>query len=319
MKKYSCIYFLLILLFACSSTDKKEEEISKIPVETKIVLFHDVLFSAKETNLPDLKNNYPYMFPAQMPDELVLERIKDKNQLFLYSEIKKIYPNFDKERKELENLFKHIKYYFSDFKTPTIVTDITGVSYEDKVLYADTLLLISLDMFLGKDHEVYRGFSKYLSESFTPKHMTTSIAQKIIETKYPVDKNRTFLGQMIFEGKKAYLLDLFLPNVTDEIKLSYSSKKLAWAKVNESTVWGYFIKNEMLYSNDHKLKERFINIAPFSKFYTSIDRDSPGAIGKYMGLQIVRAYMKEYDISPQKLIELDAQTILKDSRYKPKK
>lgn len=319
MKKWCCLSILFITLLACTSTSKKEQEIKEIKINTAFALFHTALFTAADHDLPKLKSEYPYMFPNHMPNDLVLERMKDTSQQFLYKEVRKVYGDFKPQQKEIEDLFKHIKYYFNDFKIPTVVTDITGVSYQDKVLYSDTLLLVSLDMFLGKDHEVYGGYANYLSENFTSKHMTTAIAQKIIETKYPVDKDRTFLGQMIFEGKKAYLLDLFLPTINDEIKLGYTPKKLAWAKVNEATVWGYFIKNEMLYDHDNSLKKRFLDVAPFSKFYMSIDRDSPGAIAKYIGLQIVRAYVEEHDISPQILIDTDAQTILSKSGYKPKK
>ncbi|MDO3694154.1 gliding motility lipoprotein GldB [Wenyingzhuangia sp. chi5] len=319
MKKWLCLSFIFLMLVACTSTNKTEQEIAKVKTDTQFALFHDVLFTASPNDLPKLKSEFPYMFPKQMPDELVLERMKDTSQQFLYKEVKKVYGDFKPQEKEIDELFKHIKYYFKDFKTPTVVTDITGVSYQDRVLYADTLLLVSLDMFLGKENEVYGGYAKYLSETFTPKHMTSAIAQKIIDNKYPFNKNRTFLGQMIFEGKKMYLLDLFLPNVNDEIKLGYTTKKLAWAKLNEVTVWAFFIKNELLYSNDSKLRQRFLEVAPFSKFYTSIDRDSPGAIAKYTGLQIVRAYMKKNQVSAKELIDLDAQTILNQSGYKPKK
>lgn len=319
MKKWCCLSLLFLILFACTSTNKKEQEINRVKTNIEFALFHKAFFTASEQDLPVLKTEYPYMFPKAMSDDLVLERMKDTSQQFLYKEVEKVFGDFKPQEKDIDDLFKHVKYYFKEFKEPIVVTDVTGVSYEDKVLYSGDLLLVSLDMFLGKEHEVYGGYAKYLAENFTPKHMTTAIAQKIIETKYPVDKDRTFLGQMIFEGKKAFLLDLFLPKVSDEIKLGYTSEKLAWAKVNEATVWSYFIKNEILYDNDSKLKQRFLEIAPFSKFYTSIDRDSPGAIAKYTGLQVVRAYMENNQVSPENLIDTDAQTILNASGYKPKK
>ena len=52
--------------------------------------------------------------------------------------------------------------------------------------------------------------------------------------------------------------------------------------------------NSWLYSTDPELIKRFISPAPFSKFYLNIDVDSPGQIGQWIGLQIVKAYqMKE--------------------------
>jgi hypothetical protein len=43
-------------------------------------------------------------------------------------------------------------------------------------------------------------------------------------------------------------------------------------------MWRYYRK-EMLYSDDQKLMPRFINPAPFSKFYLEIDNESPGQVG----------------------------------------
>ena len=62
-------------------------------------------------------------------------------------------------------------------------------------------------------------------------------------------------------------------------------------------MWRYFIENEIFYSDDPKLIPRFINPAPFSKFYLEIDNESPGRVGAWIGWQIVRSYMKNNEVS----------------------
>ena len=116
-----------------------------------------------------------------------------------------------------------------------------------------------------------------------------------------------------------YLLDVYLPSVSEKEKTGYTFAKLAWAKQQEEAVWKFFIENELLYSTDTKLNKRFIENAPFSKFYTAQDNQSPGKIGSYIGWQIVRSFMKQNDVSLQKLIAIDAQSLLDQSKYKPKK
>ena len=64
---------------------------------------------------------------------------------------------------------------------------------------------------------------------------------------------------------------------------------------------------------------RFINPAPFSKFYLEIDNDSPGMVGRYIGWQIVRSYMENNNSTIQKLLTLNAEELLNKSKYKPKK
>ena len=75
----------------------------------------------------------------------------------------------------------------------------------------------------------------------------------------------------------------------------------------------------MLYSSEQKLALRFINPAPFSKFYLEIDNDSPGQVGVWVGWQIVRAYMENSGASLEELLKTDAKEIFVKSKYKPKK
>ena len=124
---------------------------------------------------------------------------------------------------------------------------------------------------------------------------------------------------MIHEGKKMYLLDSYLPSISDREKIGYSQDKLNWATVNEEQIWMYFIDNKLLFSTDTKLSQRFLENAPFSKFYMAQDNLSPGKIGVWIGWQIVRSYMKQNDVSLQELLKIDESDLFNKSKYKPKK
>ncbi|MDC1400480.1 gliding motility lipoprotein GldB, partial [Polaribacter sp.] len=153
----------------------------------------------------------------------------------------------------------------------------------------------------------------------TKEHLIVDVANAIINSQFPPSNYRSFSSKIIEEGKKMYLLDVYLPSVSEKEKTGYTFAKLAWAKQQEEAVWKFFIENELLYSTDTKLNKRFIENAPFSKFYTAQDNQSPGKIGSYIGWQIVRSFMKQNDVSLQKLIAIDAQSLLDQSKYKPKK
>jgi len=76
----------------------------------------------------------------------------------------------------------------------------------------------------------------------------------------------------------------------------------------------------LLFSTDAKLPNRFINPAPFSKFYLEqIDNDSPGRVGRYIGWQIVKSYAEKNDVSLVELLNTPAQTIFNNAKYKPNK
>jgi hypothetical protein len=84
-------------------------------------------------------------------------------------------------------------------------------------------------------------------------------------------------------------------------------------------MWRYFIEKKLLYDTDQKLIPRFINPAPFSKFYLEIDNESPGKVGSWVGWQIVRAFMENNEVSLQQLLQMDYKELFEKSKYKPKK
>ena len=199
-----------------------------------------------------------------------------------------------------------------------MVTILSNIDYESRVIYADSLLLISLDVYLGKNHPFYGDYPAYIKENNTKEHIIVDVANAIIEKQLYSNTNRNFISK-IFEGKKMYLLDAYLPEVSERQKIGYSEDKLNWAKANEEEVWMYFIDRKILFSTDTKLNQRFIEIAPFSKFYMNQDDLSPGRIGVWMGWQIVNSFMKHNDVSLQELLKMEEEEIFKKSKYKPKK
>ena len=92
-----------------------------------------------------------------------------------------------------------------------------------------------------------------------------------------------------------------------------------WAAENESYIWQYFIQGQLLYSSDSRLPNRFINPAPFSKFYLEIDNESPGRIGQYVGWQIVRSFMENNEVKLDQMLTMEARSLFEKSKYKPKK
>ena len=145
------------------------------------------------------------------------------------------------------------------------------------------------------------------------------IAQVIVNKVYPKARNRQFLAKIIEEGKRKYLVDIFLPEVQDYLKMGYSKEKMEWAELNEINIWKYFMEKELLYSNEPNLYARFIDVAPFSKFYQEADQDSPGQIGVWLGWQIVDSFMQNNDVTLQQLMSMDPEELFKRSKYKPRK
>ena len=133
-------------------------------------------------------------------------------------------------------------------------------------------------------------------------------------------KKQSLLDEMIFFGKQLYFKDVVIPFKTEAERIGYSQDELNWAIANESLIWRYFVERELLFSTDYKLPGRFINPAPFSKFYLEgIDNESPGRLGQYIGWQIVKAYMDQNKVSLKELLKTNTEDIFNNSKFKPRK
>ena len=176
--------------------------------------------------------------------------MKDKDELFLYNSSQKVFGDFSEEEKALDDLFKHVKYYYPNFKEPKVITILTNVDYNNKVVYADSLLFVSLDVYLGKEHEVYEDYPNYIKQNFTKKHLLVDVAEQLsVPMQRPGNLN-SYISKIIQEGKKMYLISALLPDTEASEIIGYTEEQLYWAEKSESNIWKYFIENEMLYSND---------------------------------------------------------------------
>lgn len=319
MKKYLFVLFAALGLTACSEKSKVDNEIEEIPVEVQMLRFDKEFIETPDVDFTQLKQKYPFLLPTNVPDEEWVNKRNDSLFKVIYKEVQTKFADTKQLESDLKSLFQHIKYYFPNQKPGKVVTLISEVDVDAKAIYTDSLSIISLDTYLGKDHRFYEVFDSYMLGSFEPSQITSDLAESFITTQLFFPKDRQFLAQMIYEGKILYAKDLLIPNDSDAVKIEYSPEQIKWCEENESQIWKYFIENKLLYDSDSKLYSRFLQKAPFSKFYLDLDAESPGRVGAWIGWQIVRSYMKNNNVTLQELFAIDAKTIFDDSKYKPKK
>jgi len=313
------LFLILIFLNSCTSEKKVKEEVLAIDVNINIDRFDQKFAKATPENLKQLKKTYPYLFPEHYPDSIWIQKSQDTLQKQLEEEVAKVFSDFSEYEDEITLLFQHLKYYFPEFQEPKIVTLITDVDYRNKVIYADTLVAVGLDNFLGNDHFFYVDIHRYIARNMIPEQLTPEIAEAISERYIAPPRSRTFMELMVYYGKKAYLKELLMPIYDEHRVFGYTEEELDWAKANEMEIWRYFVERELLFSTDPQLASRFINHAPFSKFYLELDNESPGSLGQFIGWQIVRAYAKNNEIDLKHLLTLSGEEIYKNSRFKPRR
>ncbi len=318
MKKYLVALVLLIGILSCDKKSKVEKAVEQIPLELKVYRFEKAFFEIKPNELASLKAEYPFFFPEGVSDSVWIEKMQNPQWQELYQEVEKKYSNFGKQTSEIEDLFKHIKYFFPNAVMPKVYTVIADMDYNNKAIYANDKLVVSLELYLGANHKFYE-FPKYIEQNFEERQMMPDIVTSFSLGKIPPPREKTLLAEMIYYGKQLYLKDELLPEYNDAEKIGYLPEQITWCQENESYIWRYFIEKELLYSTDSKLPNRFTNMAPFSKFYLEIDNESPGRVGQWIGWQIVRSFMQNNKVSMQEMIKMDAKELFEKSKYKPKK
>jgi gliding motility-associated lipoprotein GldB len=318
MKKISIILLLIITCISCSKKDKIQEKTEKISVNINVDRYDKAFFEIQPEKLNILKQKYPDFFPPTVSDSVLIEKMQNPLWRELYSEVQKKFKNFDDEKEAIQTLFQYIKYYYPKTEIPKVTTVIQEMDTDYKVIYTPKMLIISLELYLGKNHKFYE-FPKYMKQTFEQEQMLPDIVEAFSKTKVKPPTDKEFLSQIIYTGKQLYLKDILLPDASNEVKMCYTTAQLKYCTDNEANMWRFFVQENLLYDSNPKLVQRFIAPGPFSKFGMITDNETPAKVGAWFGLQIVRAFMENNNIPPQQMFVLDAKEIFQKSKYKPRK
>ena len=318
MKQFTVLLLILAFFTSCNDDSKVDPEILNIDIRVNIERFDQIFANTNVSDLPEIKAAYPFLFSNRYEDSYWVEKMNDSLQQVLQQEAKIVFQDVSVEEKEIGLLFKHLKYHYPAFKTPRVISATSSVDYRNKVFVTDTIVLISIDTYFGSEHKFYEGMQAYIKANLKPEQLVGDLATKYAEQHIYQPNRKTLLDEMVYYGKALYFKDIMIPFKTNAHKIGYTAAQYDWATVNEESIWRYFIERELLYSTDAKLPNQFINPAPFSKFYLEeIDADSPGRIGRYIGWEIVKAYMENNEVTLDELLKTDAETIFNASKYKP--
>jgi len=344
MRITAILIFSILFFFSCSN-DSKGPDVSKIKVDVPVERFDKDFFSMDTTvidiGLSALAAKYPSIFPIFINNILGLSdtlqresvvRFIRQNQ-FLADSANRTFENMNDVKKEFEQSYRYVKYYFPEYKVPKLVT-IVGPpdafarnSYGELTtnFLTEDFLGISLQFYLGSNFSLYKDpyyitniAPEYRSRRFDKKYIVAD-AMKLITDDISPDKSlgKGLVEQMIEKGKLWWLLDKFMPATHDSIKTGYTKQQLNWCKENEGLIWNEIITTEKdLYSKDPLTLQNYIGEAPFTQ---SMSPSSPGNIGQWVGLRIVKKFAeKNPSMTLTDVLKTDARKILEQAKYKPK-
>lgn len=245
--------------------------------------------------------------------------ITDASMRSLYDDSRKDFEDVNDIHTELNRAFSYFHHHFPDSTVPEVVLNISGLNYA--IVATQTTLAIGLDMFLGADYPAYPmvGLPQYMFRNMKRDQLVPQAMKGWLQSMYEeTAPQQMMLDQMLFHGRILYALDALLPEWPDSAKIGYTQEEMQWCENSEKAIWNHLLEQDMLYSTDPMLINKWVNQAPF---IAGIPKQSPGRLGHWMGWVIVRRYMEENpDITLQQLMaDTDSQRILSRSRYKPGK
>ncbi|MEP6617547.1 MAG: hypothetical protein ABJA57_13245 [Ginsengibacter sp.] len=345
----SAIVFFCFLLFACN-THSNNPDVSNINVHVEVRRFENELFSTDTNHMLEsvlrLQQLYP-RFSADFfssilgldPDSLLMKGSSQALSLktfirdyrFMKDTASIVFSNFEKQKKEIEQGLRYVKYYFPTYKLPdTVITFIGPIDANFETSFGtqgDIItpegLGIGLQLHMGAAFSLYRTdqgmerYPEYLSQTFTPGHIVVDCFKNIVDDLYPDNSiGKPLIEQVVEKGKRYYLLDQFLPAVPDYMKIAYSEKQMKDAYANEAVIWDFFLNNELLNNAEQNTIKNYIGESPKTQ---ELGEDSPGNLGSFSGWQIVKKYMGSHpNTSLQQLMNLDPREIYAQAKYKPR-
>ncbi len=331
--KFIFLASISILFVSCTCNRTKEDKIDAPKLDTTVKIhihrYEKALFSLNKNDLQNelkrIKPEFHFFLNADLNDQANIKQlsdyINDPQMQENFVAVQNKFKDISNIERQLSCALTYFKYYFPDRCIPNVYTYIGGMDFENPIIYADSVLIIALDMYLGENYKLYTlyGLPQFMKYGMSEEYITRDCIKAMADYYCYTDlKNATCLDNMAYNGKVLYFIDAMLPETQDTIKIKYSTKQLAWCYDNESNMWAYFIHNNMLYSKDYNIYKKFFDPGPFT---TAFAKTSPSRTGAWLGWRIMRKYMKTTDeLNLKKLIdEKDAQKILTISKYKPKK
>jgi gliding motility-associated lipoprotein GldB len=353
MRQFIFFIILCLSLFACTKKSKDLAVTENIKISMPFQRLEKELFninSAEDVQsfflkYPLVAEQYFDMDSAWAKDTIVIKPkdqviIKPKDQIVIkpkdpeviqsfyeyysnkflkefYLEAKNSFGDIAPLQSQLEDFYKHVKFYYPSSAVPKAYTVVTGFNPDKPFFVNDTLLVLSLDFFLGPKSKYRPPYYKYMLDRFEKPYIAPFIALAV-SLKYNITdyKDETMLANMIYHGKSLYFSEMMLPELADSMLIMYTGQEIKGIEANQATIWGHFIQNKLLFETQPHLIEKYIGERPK---VTEVGDKCPGRIGRWLGWQIVRKYMEKHpEVTLQQLMaDKDSQKIFRESKYKP--
>ena len=309
------VIIISVLLLSCDYNKNKESKNGLNYIDVEFERFEKKFFNSSLDSLSNLIDEYPFLFSKRFSLDEWKAIKTDSTRKEIFSKTDSVFKNFESVENGVKKIFTNTKKFFPNFKLPKLITLNNGIDYKYKIIDSDSIVLISLDCYLG-ENIFYKNIPAHISKLMVPEFVTIDISELISSRYVEIPLDRKFISKIIYHGKLLFLMKEV--SGIDPLKLlGFNKNNKDWMIENENNVWKYFVENDLLFSTQSSLDYRFLANAPFSKFGLSIDFESPPMVGRWIGYQIVKSYSKKNKSNLNDLLNQDNYELYLKSNYKP--
>ncbi|MCA1762864.1 MAG: hypothetical protein ABR574_03945 [Cryomorphaceae bacterium] len=255
-----------------------------------------------------------------MTAELLGRFSSDPTWVELQAQIEKQFPDLSNQSRELESAFKRYSILFDADTLPKLVAYNSG--FNIGIYPTPNWLGIGLEWYAGTDYPLIKRlppdlFPQYKRDKFKPGYLVPNALKGWLLMRFQDEiSEESLLGRMVFSGKILYITSVLMEEESDARLLNYTPEQYQWCTDESFSIWRNLVERDLLFDTDAMEINKWMNDGPFTP---GMPPESPGGVGNWIGLEMVKAYMDKNENT--NLVELMAN---KNNReflkyYKPVK
>ena len=335
IRHLSILILILLLFVSCKGQKRFDVNLSENRVEVKIARLDKGLIAIDTLNaqksVRELYHAYPGLLElylsnfneVQLQDtaavtNVLRDFVSYPTVVPINIKVAQVFQNISNIEHEVSDAFTRINHFFPNITLPQLFFYVSGLN---KAMIAspglDTIG-IGCDFYLGSNFEPYKSVVyDYVLPNMRPESLVPDLVSTILSGNFRFDgQQNRLIDNMLYRGKLMYLLSVLMPDRAENEIIGYTVEQENWAKSNEKEIWKAIVANKDIFSSNQHLIRQYMNEAPFT---APLSQDSPGMIGEWIGLQIVRSLMnKNYKMSLTELMQMnDYELLLQKSGYQP--
>ena len=335
----SFIFIFITLSSFNSCAGNTEKPHNKTYVQDQSILkiqrfdkdFHSYLANPTEEQYTILRTKYPNFLKAfgvvtvNLQDEELDNPVLFKHLMEpyfsnaalskIYADALTLFSDLSTYELELTKANDLIKTYFIGKELPGLSIHVSG--FKANTIVLDSIISVSTDKYLGKDYSGYKTFfESYQTIQMQPKYIVRDFLKAWLMSEFrETNQRKNLLSEVIYQGKILYALNELLPEWDESDILGYTEQQQEWCEEHAKDIWKMTIDHNYLFNSDSQVIQKYMEDAPYTAI---ISAESPGRVGLWLGLQIIKNYAKNTGHDLQSiLLENNNQLLLKSAKYNP--